>query len=70
VPPAHAACRDHRADEQRHQGHERLPCAEVRHLAEYIDAVVQGMAVRAIEGALRASLHRIVDLAMRTWDVR
>jgi AcrR family transcriptional regulator len=49
---------------------EELPCAEVRDLAEYIDAVVHGMAVRAIEGAPRATLHRIVDLAMRTWDVR
>jgi hypothetical protein len=49
---------------------EELPCAEVRDLAEYIDAVVHGMAVRAIEGAPRATLHRIVDLAMRTRDVR
>jgi predicted trehalose synthase len=48
---------------------EALPCAEVRALAEYVDTIVQGMAVRAIEGASRQSLHRIVDLAMLTWDV-
>jgi len=48
---------------------EALPCVDVRDLAAYLDAVLQGMAVRAIEGAPRESLHRIVDLAMRTWDV-
>jgi AcrR family transcriptional regulator len=48
---------------------ETLPCAEVRALAEYVDTIVQGMAVRAIEGASRQSLHRIVGLAMLTWDV-
>jgi AcrR family transcriptional regulator len=48
---------------------ETLPCAEVRALAEYVDTVVQGMAVRAIEGAPRRSLHRIVDMAMWVWDV-
>ena len=47
---------------------EALPCTEVRSLAEYIDSVVQGMAVRAMEGAPRPSLHRIVDVAMRVWD--
>jgi TetR/AcrR family transcriptional regulator, copper-responsive repressor len=47
---------------------DRLPCTETRVLAEYIDTIVQGMAVRAIEGASRRSLHRIVDLAMLTWD--
>jgi TetR/AcrR family transcriptional regulator, copper-responsive repressor len=46
---------------------EALPCEQVCELAEYLDAVVQGMAVRAMEGASRASLHRIVDMAMRTW---
>jgi TetR/AcrR family transcriptional regulator, copper-responsive repressor len=47
---------------------EELPCLECRALAEYLDAVVEGMAVRSIEGASRASLHRIVDLTMRIWD--
>ena len=47
---------------------EVLPCSEVQVLAEYVDTIVQGMAVRAIEGATRASLHRTVDLAMVTWD--
>lgn len=47
---------------------EELPCLEVRALAEFFDAVVEGMAVRSIEGADRASLHRIVDLTMRIWD--
>ena len=47
---------------------EELPCLEVRALAEFLDAVVEGMAVRSIEGADRASLHRIVDLNMRIWD--
>ncbi len=37
-------------------------------LAEYLDAVTEGMAVRAMEGASRKSLHRIVDIAMRMWD--
>jgi TetR/AcrR family transcriptional regulator, copper-responsive repressor len=48
---------------------EELPCLEVRALAEFFDAIVEGMAVRSIEGASRASLHRIVDLTMRIWDV-
>lgn len=48
---------------------EALPCEEVCELAEYIDAVVQGMAVRAMEGASRATLHRIVDMTMRAWPV-
>ena len=47
---------------------EELPCLEARALAEFFDAVVEGMAVRSIEGADRASLHRIVDLTMRIWD--
>ena len=46
---------------------ESLPCDEVCALAEYVDTVVQGMAVRAMEGASRSSLHRIVDMTMRTW---
>jgi TetR/AcrR family transcriptional regulator, copper-responsive repressor len=48
---------------------EELPCLEVRALAEFFDAIVEGMAVRSIEGASRASLQRIVDLTMRIWDV-
>jgi hypothetical protein len=47
---------------------EALPCTEVRTLAEYVDSIVQGMAIRAIEGASRQSLQRIVDIAMRVWD--
>ena len=47
---------------------ETLPGADVRALAEYVDTVVQGMAVRAMEDATRESLHRIVDLAMLRWD--
>jgi|SoiMethySBSTD1v2_1073268.scaffolds.fasta_scaffold14293_2 TetR/AcrR family transcriptional regulator, copper-responsive repressor len=47
---------------------EALPCLEVRALAEFFDAVVEGMAVRSMEGASRRSLHRIVDLTMRIWD--
>jgi AcrR family transcriptional regulator len=47
---------------------ESLPCLEVRALAEFFDVVVEGMAVRSIEGASRQSLHRIVDLTMRVWD--
>lgn len=47
---------------------EALPRASIREVAEYVDTIVQGMAVRAIEGADRAALHRTVDLAMRTWD--
>jgi hypothetical protein len=48
---------------------EPLPCAgAARALAEYLDAVTEGMAVRAMEGASRESLHRIVDVTMRMWD--
>ena len=47
---------------------EALPCVDVRALAEFFDAVVEGMAVRSIEGASRQSLHRIVDLTMRVWE--
>lgn len=46
---------------------EAMPCDDLRELAEYVDTVIQGMAVRAMEGASRASLHRIVDMTMRTW---
>ena len=35
-----------------------------RNLARYVDAVVQGLAVRAHEGASRAELNRTVDLAL------
>jgi TetR/AcrR family transcriptional regulator, copper-responsive repressor len=45
-----------------------LPCLDLRSLAEFIDAVVEGMAVRSMEGASRASLYRIVDITMRIWD--
>ena len=48
---------------------EHLPCLELGALAEYLDAVVEGMAVRSMEGASREALHRIVDIAMRIWDV-
>jgi TetR/AcrR family transcriptional regulator, copper-responsive repressor len=37
-------------------------------LAELYDTIVQGMAVRAQEGATRRTLHRTIDIAMRTWD--
>jgi hypothetical protein len=43
---------------------EPLPCLDARALAEFLDAVVEGMAVRAMEGASRASLHRIVDITI------
>lgn len=45
-----------------------LPCLDLRALAEFVDAVVEGMAVRSMEGASRSSLHRIVDITMRIWD--
>jgi AcrR family transcriptional regulator len=48
---------------------EPLPPFSRRELAEYYDTVVQGLAVRAHEGATRRSLHRTVDLAMTTWPV-
>jgi AcrR family transcriptional regulator len=41
---------------------------DARALAEYLDAVTEGMAVRAMEGASRKSLHRIVDITMQMWD--
>lgn len=72
------ACLAHSVDQRRGEiaarlergrtGGEPLPCTEVHALAEYVDTIVQGMAVRAIEGATRASLHRTVDLVMLTWD--
>jgi hypothetical protein len=40
----------------------------VRTLAEYVDSIVQGMVLWAIEGASRHSLQRNVDIAMRVWD--
>lgn len=55
--------------ERGHEDGEDLPCLELRALAEYVDAVVEGMAVRSMEGASRDALHRIVDIAMRVWDV-
>ncbi len=47
---------------------EPLPARSASELAEYYDTVVQGMAVRAHEGATRRALHRSVDLVMHTWD--
>lgn len=36
-------------------------------LAELLDTILQGMAVRAIEGASRRSLHTTIDLTLSTW---
>ena len=38
--------------------------------ARYIVSVGLGMAVRAASGASREELHRVVDVAMRTWPTR
>lgn len=35
--------------------------------ARYIVTVMEGMTVRAAEGASRADLHRIAELALKTW---
>ena len=49
---------------------EELPCLEVAGRSPSSSTPSsRGMAVRSIEGASRASLHRIVDLTMRIWDI-
>lgn len=47
---------------------ERLPGADPDVLAQHYDALVQGLAVRALEGASRSALHQMVDFAMAAWD--
>ncbi|TDD69314.1 TetR/AcrR family transcriptional regulator [Jiangella aurantiaca] len=47
---------------------EPLPSDDVDALAQYYDAQVQGLAVRALEGATRPALLRTVDLTMAAWD--
>ena len=47
---------------------EWLPTTDERALAEYVDVVLQGLAVRASEGAPRSALLAAVDRAMRVWD--
>jgi hypothetical protein len=44
------------------------PRCESYCLGQNADAVVQGLAVRATEGASRCSLHRVVDMAMQVCD--
>lgn len=41
------------------------PCA----FAGYIATVLEGMSVHAAGGALRADLHKIVDMTLRAWPV-
>jgi hypothetical protein len=41
--------------------------AEPADLARYIATVTQGMSVQAAGGANRADLHKVVDMALRTW---
>jgi AcrR family transcriptional regulator len=47
---------------------ERLPGAGPAVLAQHYDALVQGLAVRALEGASRETLHEAVDFAMAAWE--
>ncbi|WP_116952797.1 TetR/AcrR family transcriptional regulator [Jiangella endophytica] len=47
---------------------EPLPSDDIDTLAQYYDAQVQGLAVRALEGAGRPALLRTVDLTMAGWD--
>ncbi|PZF85732.1 TetR/AcrR family transcriptional regulator [Jiangella anatolica] len=47
---------------------EPLPSDDVDTLAQHYDAQVQGLAVRALEGATRPVLQRTVDLTMAGWD--
>lgn len=47
---------------------ESLPPGDHDTLAQHYDAQVQGLAVRALEGATRRSLLGTVDLTMTAWD--
>jgi AcrR family transcriptional regulator len=47
---------------------EPLPSGDHDTLAQHYDAQVQGLAVRALEGASRPALLRTVDLTMTAWD--
>jgi len=47
---------------------EALPSDDVAALAQLYDALVQGCAIRATEGASRQALQRAVDVAMAAWD--
>lgn len=47
---------------------EPLPSDDHDTLAQHYDAQVQGLAVRALEGASRPALLRTVDLTMTAWD--
>jgi AcrR family transcriptional regulator len=50
------------------QAGERLPAADPSVLAQHYDALVQGLAVRALEGTPRRALDEAVDFAMAAWD--
>jgi AcrR family transcriptional regulator len=40
---------------------------EAADFARYIMTVLEGMSVRAASGASRAELHKVADMALRTW---
>jgi hypothetical protein len=46
-----------------------IPGGRPRDLAEFYDTFVQGLAVKAGEGATKTSLRRSADLAMTGWPV-
>jgi AcrR family transcriptional regulator len=47
---------------------ERLPGGDLRAVAAHYDALIQGLAVAAIEGGSRRDLAAVVDVAMTAWD--
>lgn len=47
---------------------EPLPFGDIPTAAGFYDAMIQGFAVRAQEGASRRELARLVDAAMAAWD--
>jgi AcrR family transcriptional regulator len=49
------------------QAGELPPDLEPAEFARYIMTVLEGMSVRAAAGASREELHKVADLALRTW---
>ena len=55
-----------RLERARREG-ETPPVLDPADFARYIMTVLEGMSVRAADGASRQELHRVADMALRTW---
>jgi AcrR family transcriptional regulator len=59
----------HRLNRAKEEG-DLPPDANPASLARYIATMIQGMSIQAAGRATRAELHRIIDIALRSWPSR